>query len=235
MSVLRSRKAIYKKLRRRMRVGIYGGSFNPVTVAHTAVARYVLESTWPLDEVWFMPCYEHMHGKNLVSADHRLSMCKIALSVCDRMSVFPYEIDYKLSGAMFRTINLIYMDAEFNDIEFYLIVGADCVNDFHSWVNFDQLLRIVKFIVVPRKGVDPSPSAKGRFGHPHIYFDSDEHGFPNSHETSSTMIREEIQSNIAETGDYPPFAGMLQEHLLESVYNYIVKHNLYFQPKETKK
>src|SRR3954452_17963814 len=60
-----------------MRVALFGGSFNPVHVAHQLVALYVLE-TQPVDELWFVPTYAHPFGKQLVSYDHGLAMCALA-------------------------------------------------------------------------------------------------------------------------------------------------------------
>ena len=225
MEILK-RKEVCEQLGRKMRIGVYGGSFNPVTVSHTAVARYVMDRTGLLDEVWFMPCYGHMYGKKLVSAEHRLEMCRIAVSIHDGLSVFPYEIDHQLSGATYQTLKLLLNDERYDYVEVHLIIGTDCANDFNSWVDFDQLNRLAKFIVVPRKGVKPNALSRRFFGPPHVYLDSDSYGFPESCVTSSTAVREKIKSWLSENSHYPPF-DVMREQLFEPVYEYIIEHKLY--------
>ena len=60
-----------------MRVALFGGSFNPPHVAHQLAALYVLE-TAPVDELWFVPAFEHAFGKPLAPFDDRLAMCELA-------------------------------------------------------------------------------------------------------------------------------------------------------------
>lgn len=59
------------------RVALFGGSFNPPHVAHQLVALYALE-TQPIDELWFLPVWDHVFGKQLASYADRVAMCEHA-------------------------------------------------------------------------------------------------------------------------------------------------------------
>src|SRR5262245_29965318 len=59
------------------RIGLFGGSFNPPHAAHQMVALYVLE-TQPIDELWFVPTWRHVFGKDLAPFDDRVRMCELA-------------------------------------------------------------------------------------------------------------------------------------------------------------
>src|SRR6266511_3514070 len=62
-----------------MRVGIFGGSFNPPHVGHQMLGLYVLE-TAAIDELWFVPAFRHALGKPLEPFGHRLKMCERAVA-----------------------------------------------------------------------------------------------------------------------------------------------------------
>ena len=95
---IEARKLQYSSLGRKTVVAIFGGAFNPITVGHIGVARFVLNASKVFDEVWLMPCYEHMHGKALATPEQRLEMCRLAALVDGRIKVFDYEIKNKLRG-----------------------------------------------------------------------------------------------------------------------------------------
>src|SRR5204862_8276407 len=81
----------------RVRVALFGGSFNPPHIAHQLAALYVLE-TAPVDELWFVPAYEHAFGKPLAAFDDRLAMCKLtaaALGARARVS----DVERAIGGA----------------------------------------------------------------------------------------------------------------------------------------
>ena len=221
------RKTIYQSLGRRLRVGIYGGSFNPITLAHTAVAKYVMERTGLLDEVWFMPCFGHMYGKELESSLHRLKMCGRAAEFDGRLKVLDYEIRNHLSGSTYQTLKKLMVDPDYDQYELYWIIGIDCANDFQGWADFEQLNRIAKFIVVPRKGVKPKASAKWFFRPPHIYLDPDESGYPTKRPISSTQVRETIQKHQKSHNSYPFFVCGVDKLLAAPVYEYIIDNQLY--------
>src|SRR5262245_22404448 len=95
---IEARRLQYASLGRKTVVAIFGGAFNPITVGHVAVARFVLNSSRVFDEVWLMPCHEHMGGKSMASPEDRLEMCRRASRADGRIKVFDYEIRHQLRG-----------------------------------------------------------------------------------------------------------------------------------------
>jgi cytidyltransferase-like protein len=90
------RKQQYKSLGRKVKVAILGGAFDPIHNGHIQVAKFVLNTSTTFDEVWLMPAYNHMSGKNMLPAKHRIKMCELAAKADGRIKVFDYEIKKRL-------------------------------------------------------------------------------------------------------------------------------------------
>jgi len=133
-----------------MRVALFGGSFNPPHVAHQLVALYVLE-TEPVDELWFVPTYEHAFGKPLAPFLDRLAMCELAAAaLLPRVRVSPVEQEIGGRSLTLRTVRrLTELHPEH---AFSLVIGSDLKGDIASWYGGDELARTVPFIVVERPG-----------------------------------------------------------------------------------
>ncbi len=157
---IESRTEIYKKLGRKLRVGLLGGAFDPVHVGHLQLARDVLESG-EVDEVWLMPGFEHLSGKSMAGAESRLEMCRIATKNVRSVLVFDYEIRHEFRGETYHLVKKLLADeAAQTRVDYSLIIGQDNADSFHTWTNADGLERLIPFIVVPRKGCEgPRPNA----------------------------------------------------------------------------
>jgi nicotinate-nucleotide adenylyltransferase len=139
-----------------MTIAIFGGSFNPPHVAHQLVALYVLETHPDVHELWFVPTYTHVFGKELVAYDHRVAMCELAARplgsrvVVDRSE----EALAKRPGfAGSRTLDLIEMlEAAHPHDQFRLVIGSDILGETHKWHRWDEIERRAPPIVVSRPG-----------------------------------------------------------------------------------
>lgn len=131
-------------------VAILGGSFNPVTNAHLAVAHAILREMPTIRQVWLMPAYQHPFAKHNAYSLNRVKMLRMVET--HRIRYFGYEIDHKLTGETYVTFSRLLQDPDYQDkYEFHMAVGSDCVLDFdRKWKHAEELARIVKFIVVPR-------------------------------------------------------------------------------------
>jgi nicotinate-nucleotide adenylyltransferase len=217
------RKSQYRSLGRKTKVAILGGAFNPVTKGHIDLCKFVLDTSQVFDEVWLMPCYGHMYGKELVPAKHRLEMCKVAAKEDGRIKVFDYEIKNKLKGETYQTVKLLQEEIFAKDhYDFSWIIGQDNANTFNKWVNYELLEKLIRFVVVPRDGIKPDPKVKWYYREPHIYL-TDEH---NIGEVSSTRVRELLTLHY-NTADFGDARRDLKHYLADSVFDYIDKHNLY--------
>lgn len=130
-------------------VGLFGGSFNPPHVCHTLATLWALQ-TQGLDEVWWIPTYQHAFGKDLVSFEHRLSMCERATRALGQVKI--QDIERRMGGES-RTIDTVEVLLRENPgHRFSLIVGTDILKETHKWKRWDELMELVDLVVVGRKG-----------------------------------------------------------------------------------
>lgn len=133
-----------------MKIGLFGGVFNPPHVGHLLIAQQVLDFT-DVEEVWFLPNHgQHPPKPNVASAADRLAMTKML--VLPKTAVSSIEIDNKLDG---NTINLLPLLPKEHTYRF--IMGSDWLPTFHLWGNWKELLKKLPFIVFPRSGHPDAP------------------------------------------------------------------------------
>jgi nicotinate-nucleotide adenylyltransferase len=205
----------YKSLGRKTNVCLLGGAFSPVTVGHIQAAQFILDSSKTFDEVWLTPCYNHMYNKKMESSEHRLEMCRLASESDGRIKIFDYEIKNQLAGQTFHFVKKL-LDEDFakHTFDFSIAIGLDNANSFDKWVEYELLEKLIRFVVVPRKGVAFDPKATWFLKEPHIYLAADN---PIA-EISSTQIRKWLLENNIEK---------LKENLDHKVLKYILSNNLY--------
>jgi nicotinate-nucleotide adenylyltransferase len=132
-----------------MRIGLFGGSFNPIQDKHLGIIKDVIENGL-VEEVWIVPCKNHAFGKGLASFEERVEMIKLAIEGFNQVKVC--EIESKLDGKSytFRTIEKLKKESPFHD--FLLIVGSDILGDIDRWMDYEKLLQKTDFIIFEREG-----------------------------------------------------------------------------------
>lgn len=182
-------------------VALFGGSFNPPHICHTLATLWVLQ-TQPIDEVWWIPTFEHAFSKDLVDFSDRMEMCKEATS--DLQNVRINSIEKELGGES-RTIDTVQaLREEHPDREFWLMVGADILEETTRWKDWDGLMELVHLIVVGRRGYDRLEATAGvDLELPDI---------------SSTIIRDALSQC-----DYESIQAWIPRRVLD----YISRHHLY--------
>lgn len=212
---IKKRYSQYKTLGRKTKVAILGGAFNPIHKGHIEVAKAVLDWSKTFDEVWLMPCYQHLYSKVLVSSKHRLEMCRIAARVDARIKVFNYEIEKQLKGETYHFVKtLLEEDFAKHEYDFSLIIGQDNANSFDKWVNYEFLEKAMRFIVVPRSGIEFDPKINWYLNAPHIYLTPEKSMI----KISSTEIKEILKNKEVPSSElFDP-----------EVYKYIQENNITF-------
>jgi len=171
-----------------MKIGLFGGCFDPITIAHITVANAVLDNNL-VDEVWLLPAYRSLYNKTFkVSDKQRIEMCNLAiLDNCrSNIKLFSYEIDNELVESSLQVISRIKKD--FPDKKFYFIIGTDNAINLHKWNNYEKLINEITFIIVPRNDYNVNDSFH-KLGLPHIYLKCDNiYG-------SSTQVRNDIRKS----------------------------------------
>jgi nicotinate-nucleotide adenylyltransferase len=138
-----------------MRLGLYGGSFDPVHYGHLLLAECCRESL-ALDEVWLIPAAvpPHKQGRERAAAKHRLEMLELALAGHEQIKASRLEID---RGGVSYTVETL---AEVNTLHpaasLFLLMGADSLKDLPTWRQPDRICAL-SIPAVVRRGGAPAP------------------------------------------------------------------------------
>lgn len=145
-------------MNRKIKTGIYGGSFNPIHNGHIALARHLLQEA-ELDEIWFVvsPQNPFKVQQQLLADDKRLLLVRKALAPYPQLVASDFEFSLPRPSYMWHTLQS--MSAQWPDRELHLIIGADNWLCFDRWYHADDIRSTYPIIIYPRQGYDIEPSA----------------------------------------------------------------------------
>lgn len=132
-----------------MRLGVYGGSFDPPHLAHVGATRHLLESG-QVEGVLVVPVYEHAFAKGLSPFAERLAMCRLAFA--DQPAVEVSELERELPRPNYTVQLIEELRARRPADELRLIVGADVLGDLSRWHQAPRLLELAPLLVLGRAG-----------------------------------------------------------------------------------
>lgn len=177
-----------------LRVGIFGGSFNPPHMAHILVVAWAL-GTGEVDEVWAIPTGGHPFGKKLAPFEDRLEMTRRALSCFGaKVRVLDVEREPRVHFSIETLRGLIERHP---DCRWRWVMGSDTLLDAPRWLEYDRLMELAPPLVVPRSGCAADRVAAGAFALPNL---------------SSTSIREAIAK-----GRDAELAGLVPAEILDFI------------------
>ena len=138
-----------------MKIGIYGGSFDPVHVGHVNAALTFKEEL-SLDKIIVIPAYQPPHKKGLAMtpSEHRLNMCNLAFGNLEGFEVSDIEIKREDEGYMADTI--AQLREIYPDDEFYLLMGGDMLLYFQRWYAWHKITDEAVLAVAARNWEDDS-------------------------------------------------------------------------------
>ena len=144
-------------MNRKIKTGIYGGSFNPIHNGHIALARHLLHEA-ELDEIWFVvsPQNPFKVQQQLLADDKRLRLVRKALAPYPQLVASDFEFSLPRPSYMWDTLQ--GMSAQWPDRELHLIIGADNWLCFDRWYHADDIRRTYPIIIYPRQGYDITPA-----------------------------------------------------------------------------
>ncbi len=193
------------------KLGIFGGTFNPVHNTHLRMASHFV-SQLKLDACIFVPAYispfKSEIAEEIIPAGHRVKMLEIALWDNKYFQLDTFEIDKK--GISYTIDTLHYLKNKHSDSELYLLIGSDQLKDFKEWKNWEEILNIVNLCVVKRPDTNIDNLSILNEREKIIFIE-----MPES-EISSSRIREMIFNDES-------ISGLVQKQ----VEDYIRKHKLY--------
>ncbi|HUI06659.1 MAG TPA: nicotinate-nucleotide adenylyltransferase [Verrucomicrobiae bacterium] len=147
-----ARAKIYKK----RKIGILGGTFNPIHLGHLLTAQDALEQLG-LERVIFIPSATPPHKvvDKLASGRDRLRMIRLAIHGQHRFDVDDLEIER--GGKSYSVDTLTELRRRHPRAALYFIIGADSLRELHLWREVRRLVTLCTFVTVPRPGFEPKP------------------------------------------------------------------------------
>jgi nicotinate-nucleotide adenylyltransferase len=210
------------KTNKRLKLGIMGGTFDPVHNGHLLIAN---EAGWrlELDKVLFMPTGDppHKQDQALTPAANRLEMVRLATLDNPLFEVSTLEIERKGLSYTAQTLKALQIEYE-GQADLYFIIGVDAAADLLSWNEPDQVVTRAKLVVVDRPGFS-LPLAKLQAGLPEIDL-AERIIFLHVPlvEIASTEIRHRVAQGIS-----------IRYLLPEEVIDYIQQERIYVSPEVT--
>lgn len=132
-----------------LKVGILGGTFDPVHHGHLLAAESVRDEL-KLDEIWFMPSKIPPHKQNhkILSGHHRIRMLELAIQQYPEFKVSKIEFERDQVSYTYDTVQIL--KERFPGIQFHFIIGADMVEFLPNWHRYKELLTLIQFVAIKR-------------------------------------------------------------------------------------
>ena len=191
-----------------MRIAIYGGSFNPMHIGHEKIVDYVLNNL-NIDKIIIIPVGIPSHRENnLEQSNTRLKICKEIFKGNKKIEVSDIEIKSEGKSYTYDTL-LKLMDLYGENNEFFEIIGEDSLKNLKTWKNYEELLKICKFIVFRRKDDKNIQIDEEFLNNKNIIILENEY-----YDISSTEIRNMVKNNE----DISAFVNKKVKKLIEKEY-----------------
>lgn len=189
-----------------MKVGILGGTFDPVHNGHIEVGQIVLKN-FKIDKIIFLPNGNPPHKKNVLPYKNRIDMIKLAIKNLKKFELS--TIESEVSRIHYTIETIIKYKILFPENEIYFIIGGDSFETFHSWKYYKRILEIAQLIVVTR----PNYTLRNDI----IEYSEKIHFIKNLNvDIESSKVRELIKKGLD-----------TKKFLNKDVKKYILKNNLY--------
>lgn len=196
------------------RIGIFGGTFNPIHNGHVNLVNKVCE-VLKLDKLLIIPTKipPHKIAKNLANSQDRIEMCRLAFEDNEIAEISDYEILQNDKSFTIYTLRHFKMLYPYD--EFYLIMGSDMILSFETWKEYKEIFKLAVLVAASRSNEDTEKISEyskqiEKMGGKCIIVQIE------PYEISSTQIRE----MVADGEDFPCY-------LPEKVVKYIGQKNLY--------
>ncbi len=175
------------------KIGIMGGTFNPIHIGHLLMARFAKEFAG-LDAVIFIPAGNPYMKAGTEILDGQMRLKMVRLSIAEEEGFLASDIEIRRSGNTYTYETLQELSRSFPHAQFYFIVGADSLYGLEHWVHPEKILKNCTLIAAARNGTGMDTLEKKRdelverFGGKILLMD-----FP-AFDVSSTMVRDRVKS-----------------------------------------
>lgn len=208
---------------RRLRVGMFGGAFDPPHWAHRALAEAALAQL-DLDVLHVLPTGMAWHkSRVLLPAEHRLAMCELAFGDLPRTRIDAREMQRE--GPSYTADTLRELAAEYPGAQLFLVLGADQLLAFKSWVRWPEVLEQATLAVANRAthiGADAALDQDQEMDLSDIDLPFERLAMPLKNISASA-----VRARLEQSGSR---IGSLEVLVPEAVAGYISLHHLYQNP-----
>lgn len=141
----------FTKEKRKIKVGIMGGTFDPIHYAHLATADFIRDK-YKLDKILFIPSGNPPHkGENVTDKYDRYNM--VLLATCRNEDFLVSDIEIERNKKTYTIDTLRYLKETYDNAEIYFITGADAICDIENWKDVKENFKLAKFIAATRPGI----------------------------------------------------------------------------------
>lgn len=141
-----------------LRIGVYGGTFDPIHNGHFRIAESLIEA-FGLDRMLLVPAYvpPHKRGQRISSAYHRMAMLALATADSERIFVSTIELDAPSRPYTIETLGRL--QGEYPGSRLFFVMGSDSFRDVVMWRDYERILTGYSVIVSVRPGAGPEGTA----------------------------------------------------------------------------
>lgn len=197
------------------KIGIMGGTFNPIHYAHLTLAEFAKEQ-FAFDKVMFLPSKKpaHKSNKELADDNHRFNMVELAIQ--NNEGFYVSDIEFKREGSTFTIDTIRFLTENSKDTEYYFIIGGDSLFNFEKWRSAGEILKLCHLAAAARGEYDIL-DVKNKINELNSKYDADIQylSIPGM-DISSSRIRERLSNNKT-----------VRYLIPDGVIEYIQKFNLY--------
>jgi nicotinate-nucleotide adenylyltransferase len=180
-----------------MKIGLFGGSFDPVHLGHLLVAQAAVEELG-LDKLIFVPAAQSPFKPDSRPAPASARLRLLRLALAGRTNCEIDEQELRRGGVSYSVDTLRDYAKKFPGADLFYLIGADNVAKLNEWREPDELAKLAEFVVIPRPG---EPAAK----FPKPFRGRILKGFPV--EISSSQIRARVKTGLPIESLVPPFVA----------------------------
>lgn len=193
-----------------MKIGIYGGSFNPIHLMHQEIVEKLLENGY-VDKVIILPTGNYYKKSNLLKGEERIKMLELAFKDNKKVEISDYEFKNNLIST-YRSLD--YLQGMYPQDTLYFIMGADNLLGFDKWKNYEYILDNYNLLIVDREieykeKLEQFSKYKGKIV------------------IAKDVVTENISSSFIRDSIYNDLDIDYQKYLSQQVYDYIKEKGFY--------
>lgn len=200
------------------KIGILGGTFNPIHNGHLALAEAALQQ-YDLQELWLMPSKLPPHKSHfaILSEEHRLAMTQFAARTNEKFVVSDFEL--RREGLTYTADTLELLKAQYPDTEFYFIIGGDSLINFTKWRRPERILELCTLLAAGRSGYKDETIKQT--------LNNISKAFPYAKLGTIQFSDYPISSNEIRQAFYGGTPEAVKQYLPEAVWNYLKENKLF--------